>query len=323
MYLRVYHSVTRSAAASRSQPSANSRERLALAAGAIADDDPGEADLRVLGAPRLHELVERSLADRVGAQSGPGRGERGADRREVGGRALGLGEVGDGGPRDLPGADHVGVEGPVPLVDVVVDELGQLADPRGVHEPVDPAEVLGRGRDRRCRPSAGRTRRRRWARRPRRLPWPLAPGGPGAGPATPPRRRAGRDPWRSSGRGRSTLRRRRPAWRSLGEHRQRLPPADGRGAGLHGVVPVDLPAVAGSAAAPRRARCAPPSGRGRRPGRSGCRSRRTGGGRSCGRCRRSRRRSNLRSSRLPEPLMTTMALPCGTVCPCSSTSWVT
>ncbi len=124
------------------------RHRLAVTAGAVAHGDASEADLRVLGAPRLDHPVERGLAHQVGGEAGPRRRESRADRREVRGgtaRFLQVRQRGGGGHRR---ADHVGVERPSPRRGVEVLDARQRPDAGGVHERVDAPES-GRGvRDR-------------------------------------------------------------------------------------------------------------------------------------------------------------------------------
>src|SRR4051812_36314181 len=48
-------------------------QAMPFATGAVADDDPGEADVRMLGTPHVDELLQRGLADDVGAETWPGR----------------------------------------------------------------------------------------------------------------------------------------------------------------------------------------------------------------------------------------------------------
>jgi hypothetical protein len=115
--------------------------RRALAAGRVADGDPGEAERRVLDPVGLAQLVERGLAHRVGAERRPRLGERAGDRRQVGGDAARLGEIGDGRRGDQRRADDVGLEDGTPGARVEVDEAAQHADPGGVDERVDPAEL--------------------------------------------------------------------------------------------------------------------------------------------------------------------------------------
>ena len=122
---------------------------LAQLAGVIADDEPGEADGRVLDPQRLDQLVEGGLADGVGAEARPGGGQRCAHRREVDGRAGGGLEVGQGGGGEHGGTGDVGGEHRLPRVGVQVRQLDQRADAGGVDEPVDAAEAGGRLRDRR------------------------------------------------------------------------------------------------------------------------------------------------------------------------------
>ncbi len=122
--------------------------RVALAAAAVADDDAGEADVRILGAPGLDQLVERGLAHRVRAQARPGRCERRTDRRQVRGRASRLRELADRGARDERGAGDVRVEGAPPRGRVGFGEPRDLPDPGRVHEGVDPAEAGRSLRDR-------------------------------------------------------------------------------------------------------------------------------------------------------------------------------
>ena len=76
------HVGNNSSARSMSQPELNPVTLSTFAADAVADDDPGEADRRVLGAPHLDEALERGLADDVGTEAGPrGSGEPLTDER--------------------------------------------------------------------------------------------------------------------------------------------------------------------------------------------------------------------------------------------------
>src|SRR5215831_17565472 len=79
--------------------------RLARTAAAVAHDQAREPDVRVLGAPRLDQLVERRLAHDVRAEPGPRRRERSAHRGEIQGAAGGGGEMRDCGRRHQRGAD--------------------------------------------------------------------------------------------------------------------------------------------------------------------------------------------------------------------------
>ena len=129
------------------------RLRVAFTTGAVAHDDAREPDVRVLGTPGLHQLVERGLAHRVRAESGPRRCEGRADGRQVRRGARGRGERRQRRARDERGAGDVRLEHAPPRVRVRVDEPGQRPDARCVHERVDPAEA---GRSVRDRRSAGR-----------------------------------------------------------------------------------------------------------------------------------------------------------------------
>ena len=116
---------------------------------AVADDEAREADQRMLRTPGLHQLVECRLAHCVRAEPRPRRCERRADRRQVHRGAGRLRELADRGARDDRGSGDVGVEYPAPGARIGVGEPGQRADPRGVHERIDPAELRRRVGDRR------------------------------------------------------------------------------------------------------------------------------------------------------------------------------
>ena len=240
-----------------------------LAAGAVADGDPGEPDLGVLGLPRLDQLVQRRLAHGVGAQSRPRWCVRRADRRQVGGGALRLGQVGEGRRGDQRGSDHVGVEDPPPGLGVGVGEPHQGPDAGGVDQRVDAAELAGGFLDRRSARRlvghvAGDGHRVR-AGLGRRHP----PAGPCVAPSAPPAPRAAPGPPRCSDPGHSMLRPRPPSChrprslldivdprhsgprlarsvrtgptRSGEHHREALPTPHRGGPGLLGILPVDLP----------------------------------------------------------------------------------
>ena len=153
---RSTHSIPISTARSGSHPLANWVMAVALAAGAVADDQAGEPDLGMLHPPRLDELVEGRLADRVGAEARPRR--RSATRSPTTGRrpAGGRGEVGERGA--------VKSDAPITLVSNVarhvsassVLDRGERADGRRVDQRVDPAErVHGRLDRRRHEPGVG------------------------------------------------------------------------------------------------------------------------------------------------------------------------
>ena len=116
-----------------------------LAARAVADDQPGETDARMLGSKRLDQLVQCRLAHRVGAQAGPGRGERRAHRREVDGDALALGS-GAGSLPSSPGRHRshwcrtrvARCRRPMSV------SAGQGSDGRRVDEGVDASQMPGR-----------------------------------------------------------------------------------------------------------------------------------------------------------------------------------
>ena len=124
------------------------RHRLAVTTGAVADGDAREADLGVLGAPRLDHPVERGLAHQVGGESGPRRREPRAHRRQVRGRAPRRLQVRQRGGGDQRRTDHVGVEGASPRVGVEVLDARQRSDAGGVHQRVDATESGGRLLDR-------------------------------------------------------------------------------------------------------------------------------------------------------------------------------
>jgi hypothetical protein len=75
---------------------------------------------------------------------------------------------------------------------------------------------------------------------------------------------------------------------SGGDDGESFPAAHGRRPGLDGIVPVDLPRGEPLRTSSRAMR--PPAGPAPNRGRSGCRSRRPGGGRCCGGCRTGHRR---------------------------------
>ena len=104
----------------------------------------GEADLRVLGAPRLDHPVERGLAHQVGGEAGPRWRESRADRRRYAAAPRDSCRCGSAAAVATDGADHVGVERPSPRLGVEVLDPRQRPDAGGVHRRVDAAES-GRG----------------------------------------------------------------------------------------------------------------------------------------------------------------------------------
>ena len=122
---------------------------VALSPGAVADHEPRETDRGVLRPPCLHQLVQCCLADGVGTQPGPGRRLRRADRGEVDGDTLRIGEVRESGVGHQRGADDVGVEDAPPRLGIHVDQGGERPDGRCVDKRVDSAQPCDRLVDRR------------------------------------------------------------------------------------------------------------------------------------------------------------------------------
>ena len=105
------------------------------------DEDPGEADLRVLRPPRLDHAVERSFGRRVHADARPRRADAGDRRQEHRGTGRLL-QVREGRTRDEGGAHDVGLERPSPPISVGVGERDDRDRTGRVDEVVEAAEAF-------------------------------------------------------------------------------------------------------------------------------------------------------------------------------------
>lgn len=120
------------------------RGRHALAASAVADDDPGEPHVGVLAAPCFDEFVESRLCHVVRGKARPGRCHRRADGGEVRDSARVFDELGECGSGEVVRPDDVGAEEPVPCLGVQVLDVADGPDSAGVDDAVDSAELADR-----------------------------------------------------------------------------------------------------------------------------------------------------------------------------------
>ena len=137
------HSGTAFIARSISQPTFIPVCAVAFAARALADDQVGEADVGVFGPPRLHETLERRLADAIRAEARPGRAEGARVGGEVDRLARRRGQVRHRRRRHQRRADDIGVEDAPPRFGVGIDHADERPDGRRVDEVVDAAKCVG------------------------------------------------------------------------------------------------------------------------------------------------------------------------------------
>ena len=126
----------------RQEVAVGAAEDLGVLGGAHAD--PDDRQLRVLAAPRAQDLVEGRLAGVVGGHARTGAADvvaRGDQHHAV------VGEMRQGRPQHVVGADGVDAEGVHPGGDVGVLDVGEGHHGAREHDGVESAEGVGRGVD--------------------------------------------------------------------------------------------------------------------------------------------------------------------------------